>query len=173
MKKDKGWAQEEVDRYLSYEGIDEARNALMFAKGVINQLDEVEVPELPVVPQYVADYIETYKGRGFSLGTWLNFVNDDDEIESKTEEWLYGGSHEEKLKREYLLIDAIRYGYEVEKEKKWVVKQRKLYLKSFDIWREECNNAEFVFDKESTIKFTDKVKAEAVALLVDGTVEEA
>ena len=42
MKKDKEWAQKEVDRYLSYEGVDEARNALVFAKGVIDQLDEPE-----------------------------------------------------------------------------------------------------------------------------------
>ena len=46
MKKDKKWAQREVDRYLSYEGVDEARNALVFAKGVINQLDEPETLSL-------------------------------------------------------------------------------------------------------------------------------
>ena len=45
MKKEKEWAQKEVDRYLSYEGVNEARNALMFAKGVINQLDEPEITE--------------------------------------------------------------------------------------------------------------------------------
>ena len=43
MKKDKKWAQKEVDRYLSYEGVNDARNALVFAKGVIDQLDEPEV----------------------------------------------------------------------------------------------------------------------------------
>ena len=43
MKKDIEWAQKEVDRYLSYEEVNEARNALIFAKGVINQLDEPEV----------------------------------------------------------------------------------------------------------------------------------
>ena len=46
MKKDKEWAQKEVDRYLSYEGVNEARNALVFAKGVIDQLDEPEVKQL-------------------------------------------------------------------------------------------------------------------------------
>ena len=43
VKKDKKWAQKEVDRYLSYEGVNEARNALVFTKGVIDQLDEPEV----------------------------------------------------------------------------------------------------------------------------------
>ena len=43
MKKDKEWAQKEVDRYLCYEGVEAARNALAFAKGVIKQLDEPEI----------------------------------------------------------------------------------------------------------------------------------
>ena len=45
MNKNIEWAQKEVDRYLSYEGVNEARNALVFAKGVINQLDEPEITE--------------------------------------------------------------------------------------------------------------------------------
>lgn len=43
MKKDIEWAQKEIDGYLSYEGVDAARKALVFAKSVINQLDEPEV----------------------------------------------------------------------------------------------------------------------------------
>ena len=43
VKKDKEWAQKEVDGYLCYEGVEAARNALAFAKGVIKQLDEPEV----------------------------------------------------------------------------------------------------------------------------------
>lgn len=42
MKKDKKWALKEVDRRIRYEGVNEAINALEFAKGVINQLDEPE-----------------------------------------------------------------------------------------------------------------------------------
>ena len=45
MKKDKERLKEEIDRYLSYEGVNEARNALMFAKGVIDQLEEPEITE--------------------------------------------------------------------------------------------------------------------------------
>lgn len=98
MKKDIEWAQKEIDGYLSCEGVD-ARNALMFAKGVISQLDEPEVlsqkwiseksidthvdtvngdiqvtfilddlknlivpkQELPVIPRFVAHFIEEVK----------------------------------------------------------------------------------------------------------------
>ena len=84
----------------------------------INQLDE---PQKPIIPQFVADYIETYKERGLSLVAWFEFLNYEDEFENKTEEWLYGDSQEEMLKREYLLIDAIRHGYEVEEEKRYRV----------------------------------------------------
>ena len=52
------WAQKEIDGYLSYEGVEAATNALMFAKRVISQLDE---PEKPVVPKFVADWIEGYR----------------------------------------------------------------------------------------------------------------
>lgn len=139
----------------------------LFNNNTIEQMDE---PEKPVIPKFVADWIEIYRKK-----TLVELINDavysSDEDSKCFRRWFheemgFDSNYSEFLSRTWL------DGYEAEKEKKWVVKQRKLYLKSFDIWREECNNAEFVFDKESTIKFTDKVKAEAVALLVDGTVEE-
>lgn len=80
----------------------------------INKLDE---PTKPVVPQFVADYIEKWKERRLLLTAWLDF-NYVDDFENKTEEWLYSGNYEENITREYLLIGAIRYGYEVEKEQK-------------------------------------------------------
>lgn len=67
-----------------------------------------------VIPNYVADYIEKYIRLDFPLVEWFNFDHVLDECEIKTEQWLYGGSHEEKVKREYLLVNAIRFGYELE-----------------------------------------------------------
>ena len=67
-----------------------------------------------VVPQFVADYIEKYIRLDFPLVEWFDFDGASDECEIKTEQWLYGGSQEEMIKREYLLVKAIRFGYEVE-----------------------------------------------------------
>ena len=182
MKKDKKWLKGLINeegifmdmhllgridkQYWKNENIKINKGRLFY---LIDQLDE---PEKVVIPQFVADWIDTHNLHGNNpLREYIDLESDftegwTNEEDASVYHWI------NKDKNPYAFIDALRYGYEVEKEKKWVVKQGKLYLKSFDIWREECNNAEFVFDKESTIKFTDKVKAEAVALLVDGTVEE-
>lgn len=131
MKKDKDWLKGKLNTEKYYRETNElkakttygelydlgVRDGINVALEFIEQLDETQKP---VVPQFVADYIERYKGTGITLGTWLDFVNED-EFERKTEEWIYSGSYEENLKREYLLIDAIRYGYEVEKGKKYYV----------------------------------------------------
>lgn len=78
---------------------------------------DIDKPEKPVIPQFVADHIEKHKGEELHLVSRLDFVSEE-EFEKKTKEWLYENSYEENLKHQYLLIDAVRYGYEVEKEKK-------------------------------------------------------
>lgn len=178
MNKDIKWLKEELDK--STTGFND-RELSRYEMGRLDGythasmlLDELDELKKPIIPQFVADCIEEERANIIDwhteiperffliLGHKLNYTT---LANTNVSDWIFSGNEEK-------LYQALKYGYEVEKEKKWVVKQRKLYLKSFDIWREECNNAEFVFDKESTIKFTDKVKAEAVALLVDGTVEE-
>ena len=74
------------------------------------------INEQPVIPKFVADYIGKYIRLDFPLVEWFDFEGASDESELKTEQWLYGGSKEETVKREYLLVKAIRFGYEVEKE---------------------------------------------------------
>ena len=134
---------------LSLEWIDENKVARIDNLRKMSTSDVVTVEKLknllvpkqdkPVVPQFVADYIEYYKRTGITLGTWLDFVNED-EFEMKTEEWIYSGSYEENLKREYLLIDAIRYGYEVEKEKEY-----KVFLPTGDKVRLAIDDSEVYF----------------------------
>lgn len=94
-------------------------DAISEVLGIAEELDE---PQKPVIPQFVADYIEKYKDEGLSLGGWFIFNSNDHEID----DWLcLNNTAEEKRRREYLFIDAIRYGYEVEKEKKYYVLNHK------------------------------------------------
>ena len=116
MKRDKEWATGEVDRYLSYEGVNEARNALVFAKGLINQLEEPEVlsQELPVIPQWVADNIEDKKRVGvllsvaiagfpeFKLQKELN-IDEHECNEIYARAWLDGYTVEEKEQKYYVM----------------------------------------------------------------------
>ena len=92
--------------------------------GCINQLDE---PQKPVIPQFVAGYIEKWEHEGLTIYEWFSFYNNDgDEDVNK---WLYDNTIEENRRREYLLIDAIRNGYEVEKEKLYRVRAGNRYVR--------------------------------------------
>lgn len=109
MRKDKEWLKQAIKD-----------SGLLSSAKLYDLIDQLDEPKKPIIPYFVAYYIEKYKGRGLLLTSWLDF-NYVDEFEEKTEEWLYSGSYEENLRREHLLIDAIRYGYEVKKEKKYRV----------------------------------------------------
>ena len=82
----------------------------------INKLDE---PQKPIIPQFVADYIEKWEHEGLTIYEWFSFGNDD--VDEDVNKWLYDNTMEENRRREYLLVNAIRNGYEVEKEKKYEV----------------------------------------------------
>ena len=90
---------------------------------VMNQLDE---PQKPVIPQFVADYIEKWKHKGLKIYEWFTFDNND--MDEDIDKWLYNNTIEENRRRKYLLIDAIRYGYEVEKEKLYHVVNEENYF---------------------------------------------
>lgn len=158
VKKDKEWALNKLDDYLSVEGVNEARNALTFAKGVINQLDEPEVlsqewvdenvvegdfrgeqqfwygrfieeekvrsllvpkQELPVIPQWVADNIESKKRVGTRLNVAMSAFP-----ETSLEKELDIDEHEcnEIYARAWL------DGYTVKKEKKYQVKDKNVFM---------------------------------------------
>lgn len=181
MKKDKEWLKDEV-KSLFDEAYDsgkmeyhESEESIHRINSLVDQLDE---PQKPVIPQFVANYIEKYKGNGFSLGTWLHFIDGDDEDECDTVIWLYGGNKEEKLRREYLLLDAIRYGYEVEDEQHYHVafegEFNLLYVTHVDIYGDDGKfNYSSEFDTRHALKFTDKSKAEYLADFLGATVVKA
>lgn len=87
---------------------------------------------------------------------------------SETEDWL--DKHVDDV------LDAVRYGCKPMK-KRWTIIQHishaKLYLRSYSATSSfEDDLGEFDGDKSRCLVFTDKAKAEAVATLVGGKVEE-
>lgn len=146
----------EKDRYVKVAKVRE----------LLEQLDE---PQKVKVPACVAEYIEAHRkwGPEIFIGDWLA---DNDAVYK----WLYNNSEKENNRRFLIAVKAFVEGYEVEKEQQWVVRQggsEVWYLQGFrnsldgDIVKQWCSY-------EGCIKFTDRAKAEAVALLVDGSVEE-
>ena len=133
-------------------------------KPVVKPFDELQ-DEKVEVPDFVADWIDYAKKKGHgvieSAQPWDLYGAE----WSKADRWIK--DNEEIYARAYL------DGYTIE-PKRWVVRQggsEVWYLQGFrnsldgDIVKQWCSY-------EGCIKFTDRKKAEAVATLVDGSVEE-
>ncbi len=86
-------------------GVEETKD---LAINIINQLDE---PEKPVVPQFVADYIDKSKEYGRTLFTALDYSNTTTEMDC----WLPESDNVE------IFVQAWIFGYEAKKEKLYTV----------------------------------------------------
>ena len=123
--------------------------AFNIAINTLEQIDEPQAEKVEIIERQ-AQLLEAYEGE-----TLYALLGECNEYEQE------------------LLAKAYLYGYTV-KPKRWVVRQggsEVWYLQGFrnsldgDIVKQWCSH-------EGCIKFTDKSKAEAVATLVEGTVEE-
>lgn len=81
----------------------------MGKKSFIDMIEQLNEPQKPVVPQFVADWIEKNKGSLFGL----NY----DSVSSEIYDWVY--EEEGNLKKLHL---ACAIGYTVETEKRYTVK---------------------------------------------------
>lgn len=97
---------------------------LMKIPGVGSNSDALETikrfpsyePQKPVVPKFVADYIEEYRGGGATLFEMMD--NSEDEVYT----WLFGNHRIEiENERQLLFAQAYATGYEVEKEQLYVM----------------------------------------------------
>lgn len=143
---------------------------------VIHLVEQLDEPQKVKVPPYVAAWIEQAKKECRTFFEVLSdiegacFYHKGDE---PTYKWVF--DNDNGVKHQEIFARAWLDGYEIEKEPKWwVVMQggsEVWYLQGFrnsldgDIVKQWCSY-------EGCIKFTDRKKAEAVALLVDGSVEE-
>lgn len=114
---------------------------------IIEQLDE---PEKPVVPQFVADFYESIKD-DFEDKVYefcVQFNNDNEELNGDVW-WWFGCGVNKPIET---LVKMKLYGYEVEKEKMYVVFQvatkEYLYTNVFGELRSACVSREFVEESE-------------------------
>lgn len=130
MKKDKEWLKEQVHELfqtafqigkMEYYEADESVH-------VINELiDQLEEPEKPVIPQFVADWIDAHNLHGNNpLGEYRDLEIDfnegwTDEEDATVYHWVN--------KNPYAFIDALRYGCEVEEEKNYRFKTGDKYIR--------------------------------------------
>lgn len=128
----------------------------------------------PVVPRFVIDWFERNKDdfeqNIYDLSVDLNRIGVSPR--SEFESWFMLNQN----KPTETLVKMKLYGYEVEKEPQWVVRHdgriKGSYFREFNGLDGAPFNSIIGASLESAYKFDSEEKAEAVALLIDGEVEE-
>lgn len=117
MKKDKEWLEKEINKTLNIDGgsgerIEGFNKGLEFSLDLIEELDQ---PEVPVIPQFVADYLNDFKKQNLTLGDALDTHFEDDE---QIHRWLY---EDGEVRNDEVFARAWLDGYTVEKETMYYV----------------------------------------------------
>lgn len=136
-------------------------NTYDIAINTLQQIDEPQAEKVEV-PEFVAERMKYYESALWMLAS--EYFDSSSEIDSdELANWIDQNS--EKFFRAWL------DGYTV-RPKRWVVKMATGYFMDFE---EGCNEEGFEWvssSKSCCLLFTDKPKADAVAVLVEGSVEE-
>lgn len=135
-------------------------HALKLAK----QLDE---PQKPVVPKFVAEWFEDNKD-DLEFSIWELCVDSFNSDEQGVFDWI-----QQSENKPIETLVRMKDGYEVEKKPRWVVKlPNDYYFSSWvSLYSLEADGAAYKF-YDDVFVFDDRTKAEAVATLVDGSVEK-
>ena len=138
-------------------------------KEILEDLKQLDEPQKPVVPKFVADWIELCKEKADLIsclsGSYEYGVNQYKRI-TEDEDWLFEADHQE------LVAQAWLFGYEVEKEPLYCVKIGKGYFSGFDETK-----VTYVIDDApgalaQRVKYETREEAEMDAIQIGGTVEE-
>lgn len=98
-------------------------------------LDQLDKPQ-PEIPQFVADWIETVKSLGFDLYELLEGPSD-----NSLEEWITNEDNQE------LIVKARLFGYTVEKEKLYKVRDKRLHPDRNYLNFDKCSERWFFFNR--------------------------
>lgn len=118
--------QEAIDKIEKLKGLNiKEKNLIldieMIPKGdVLEIIEQIDEPERPVVPQFVADFYESIKD-DFEGGVYelcAQFYEDESELSDRLYWWFKFSAN----KPIQTLVNMHQFGYEVEKEKLYTVK---------------------------------------------------
>lgn len=125
MKRDKEWLKNEIEIMGSETSENYPHEQMVDRELVLNLIDQLDEPEKPIIPQFVADTIDEFTG--YELGdrpgenSVFNFIDNlkgdfGNGYHKKTKEW-----YRESLQNQIDIERAWLDGYEVEKEKLYYV----------------------------------------------------
>lgn len=112
--------QELIKKYKRLEGVWDAPGAETARQIFLQDLEQLDEPEKVTIPQFVADWYEEHKDNlEYNIWDWMKYNLEPKKRENVIfSQWL-GKTVNNPVK---ILIKMKLYGYEVEKEKRYVVK---------------------------------------------------
>ena len=102
-----------IDKYKKLEGVWDAEGAELARQIFLQDLEQLNEPKPVKIPPFVAEYIELQKKNNFHVYGAMRVI--EDHYDKKVPEWFYEKNIE-------TFIRAWLDGYEVEKEKRYLVK---------------------------------------------------
>ena len=122
LRKLRNWKmnkQELIEKYKSYEGKWNAKRAELARQIFIEDLKLLEEPRKVKVKKFVADWYEEHKDEfEYNVWDWLSSKSELGKIDSKFAFWLNDVDNTPIQ----TLVNMHQFGYEVEKEKRYLVK---------------------------------------------------
>lgn len=120
----------------------------------------------PVIPQFVADYIEGLRYSGLNFYSAYEYAREFKRADGKTREWLNSEENLEDFARAWL------DGYTVEKKTQWVVKIGKGFFTGYDDTKVTFTLDNFPGELDRRIVYDDLHEAESDAEDIGGEVVE-
>ena len=105
-----------IEKYKKLEGVWDTEGAEFARKIFLADLEQLDEPKPVKVPQFVADWYERNENN-LDYNIWEYIYNWDDQEESEFKNWFNCSK-----KAFQTLVNMHQFGYEVEEEKRYVVK---------------------------------------------------
>ena len=131
--------KELIEKYKSYEGKWNAKRAELARQIFLEDLKQLDEPEKVKVPQFVADYIEESRLKGWDLLASMCFVVS--AKNKKTTKWFYSGENKN------IFALAWIFGYDVEEEKRYLVKMKDVEI-NFNFLNRHRNENYWIFSSK-------------------------
>lgn len=144
--------KELIEKYKSYEGKWNAKRAELARQIFLEDLKQLDEPRKVKVKQFVADWYERNENN-LDYNIWEYIYNWDDQEESEFKNWFNCSK-----KAFQTLVNMHQFGYEVDEEKRYLVK---IKASGQYIMNNPDENAVFFYSSRAYSKLTRKELEEA------------
>lgn len=108
-----------IEKYKKLEGVWDAPGAETARQIFLQDLEQLDEPQKPVVPQFVADWYEEHKDDfEFNIWDWVAYSDESEKLENKEFNSWINDSEGNPIQT---LVNMHQFGYEVKKEKRYIV----------------------------------------------------